>query len=116
MSTPAFTLSTDELRALIRDEITSALGRKLDLAPAPAAPRYLSIRDVAGLLGVSIQTVYNWISAQALIPQRIGRRLRVEATELERFLAAQRPSPDTGSERDIRERAARILGLHARHA
>jgi excisionase family DNA binding protein len=48
----------------------------------------LSPLEVAEQLGVSDQTVYNWIRARRIAALKMGRLLRIRQSELERFVAA----------------------------
>ena len=49
----------------------------------------LTVQEIAALLKVNTQTVYNWIDSGTLRGIRIGsRRVRVRETELERFIRA----------------------------
>jgi excisionase family DNA binding protein len=46
-----------------------------------------SIQEAAGLLGISPWTVRSYIRAGKLRPVKLGRRVLLEETELERFVA-----------------------------
>lgn len=59
-------------------------------------PRKLavSVREAAGMLGVSPRTIQNYISAKLLFPiRKIGRRTVVPVRTLEVFLRADRALP-----------------------
>ncbi len=49
---------------------------------------YLTVADVAGLLKLNQQTVRNWIDQGSLPAIRVGRRVRIKRSDLERILAA----------------------------
>jgi excisionase family DNA binding protein len=48
---------------------------------------YLTVADVAELLKLNQQTVRNWIDQGSMPAIRIGRRVRIKRTDLERVLA-----------------------------
>ena len=52
--------------------------------------RLLTIDETAQLLHVSRPTVYRLIRTRALLPVRIGHRLRFEPTEIQRYVDASR--------------------------
>lgn len=56
--------------------------------PTPNQDRLLSPLEVAEQLGVSDQTVYNWIREKRIAALKMGRLLRIRQGELERFVAA----------------------------
>jgi excisionase family DNA binding protein len=57
--------------------------------PPPAAP-LLTFADVAEQLQVSLRTVRRLVDAGELAVIRIGRAVRIDPRDLERFLAGQR--------------------------
>jgi excisionase family DNA binding protein len=50
----------------------------------------ISVEQAAGLLGLSIWTVRGYIRDAKLRPVRIGRRVLLEESELERFVAQRK--------------------------
>jgi excisionase family DNA binding protein len=54
----------------------------------PDQDALLSPLEVAEQLGVSDQTVYNWIREKRIGALKMGRLLRIRQSELERFVAA----------------------------
>src|SRR3981081_3142165 len=48
---------------------------------------YLTVAEVAQLLSVNQQTVRNWIDQRSLPAVRVGRRVRIKRSDLERVLA-----------------------------
>ncbi|MGC9271944.1 helix-turn-helix domain-containing protein [Acidiphilium sp.] len=61
--------------------------------PAPVSPplcRMLSLREVAGVLGVSLATVRRRVADGSLSIYRIGRAVRVSEADLAVFLASNR--------------------------
>lgn len=59
-----------------------------------------SIEQAAGLLGISKYTVMGYIRSGMLRPVRLGRRVLLEESELERFVAFSKAQPvaNEGSE------------------
>jgi excisionase family DNA binding protein len=52
--------------------------------------RFLSLKDVALALGVSIKSLRRWIDAGDLRVHRLGRQLRVSEEDLAAFLSQRR--------------------------
>ncbi len=52
-----------------------------------------SVREVAGLLGVHPETIRRLIHDGRVEAVRVGRVLRIESYEVDRFLARQRVKP-----------------------
>jgi excisionase family DNA binding protein len=48
---------------------------------------YLTVAEVAGMLKLNQQTVRNWIDQGSLPAVRVGRRVRIKRSDLERVLA-----------------------------
>jgi excisionase family DNA binding protein len=48
---------------------------------------YLTVAEVAELLKLNQQTVRNWIDQGSLAAVRVGRRVRIKRSDLERLLA-----------------------------
>jgi excisionase family DNA binding protein len=48
--------------------------------------KLLTVKEVAEILKVSNQTVYNWTSKGELIPIKVGGAVRIKEQELNRFL------------------------------
>jgi len=81
-------LTTDEqLRALIREELRTALGeaRGADL---------LSTEEAARVAGVTPKTVRDWIRAGAVPASRRGRRHVVKRADLMAYLSGSRKAHD----------------------
>jgi excisionase family DNA binding protein len=58
----------------------------------------LSPLEVAEQLGVSDQTVYNWIREKRLPATKIARSVRVRRSDLERMIAAHSTTDPAGGE------------------
>jgi excisionase family DNA binding protein len=56
---------------------------------------FLTVAEVAELLKLNQQTVRNWIDQGSLPALRVGRRVRIRRSDLERVLQAGATSPDT---------------------
>lgn len=86
------TLTPDELRAIVREEVARA-----QAAPALAPPAgYLSIRDAATTLGVSEDSIRRMIQAGKLRASRVGGgrgAWRIARADLEAALAEEPPAP-----------------------
>ena len=65
---------------------TAAPTRPLSLAPE----RLLTVREVAGVLGVSTATVYRLCHEQALVHVRIANAVRLRPSDLASFVALRR--------------------------
>src|SRR5438270_7193712 len=66
--------------------------------PEDIAETFLTVQDVADLLKLNQQTVRNWIDQGSLPAFRVGRRVRIRRSDLERVLAegyrgGTRPAP-----------------------
>ncbi len=49
---------------------------------------FLTVAEVAGLLKINQQTVRNWIDQGSLPAVRVGRRVRIKQSDLDRIVAA----------------------------
>ena len=58
----------------------------------PSSPQLLTVRQAAQLLNVSVSTLYNWVWLRQLPFVKLGRCLRFDRLELERFVQANRHS------------------------
>lgn len=72
---------------------------------------FWTIQEIAGLLKVNAQTVYNWVDQGTLRAVRIGsRRVRVRDSELERFIRAGGDVQNNEEEPDPKAVAREELG------
>lgn len=53
----------------------------------------VSIREAAGMLGISSRSVQNYLRLKLLPARKIGRRTLIRVRDLEAFLRADQPSP-----------------------
>jgi excisionase family DNA binding protein len=59
---------------------------------------YLTVAEVAEVLRLNQQTVRNWIDQGSLPALRVGRRVRIKRSDLERLLSeGYSARPDTGA-------------------
>ena len=77
--------------------------------------RFLSVRDLAELLGVPVATIYDWrVHGRGPIAHRIGKHLKFAATDVREWLASrrERPAPEraTVAERGAAETKRRDEG------
>ncbi len=78
------------------------------LEPSNLEDTFLTVAEVAELLKLNQQTVRNWIDQGSLPALRVGRRVRIRRSDLERLLeegytgASRSASPsDAGSAEDF---------------
>jgi excisionase family DNA binding protein len=64
----------------------------------PDQDQYLTALQVAQEMGVSDQTVYNWIREKRLPATKIARSVRVRRADLERMIAAHSTTAPVGDE------------------
>jgi len=57
---------------------------------SPSVPQLLSVREVAGRLGVSAKTISRWIHAGNLRAHRLGRQIRITEEDIHSFVTARR--------------------------
>jgi excisionase family DNA binding protein len=69
----------------------------------PTNDALLTPLEVAQQLGVSDQTIYNWIKEKRLAALKMGRLLRVHQSEVDRFIAANSSTPQSDEETTLWE-------------
>lgn len=117
----------EELRRLVKEEVACALDPVLERLRAIQAelvaqkPRtevaFLTPHQAAQLLGVTSETIREWIKAGRLTAHGGQGALRVSRSELLALRPGQRRPPEApdATNRDIEERAAEIIsGLERR--
>ena len=102
-----------DLRRQGRDDDAQAIDALLQAATEQDAPRYLTTGEVSRRLGVSRQTVVNWIKQGLLPGVRMGSRLMVPATVMKRFARLEKILDDLDAER-APGKPAEIVELVAR--
>ena len=78
--TPAFTLSIDDLKALVRQEVQAAMNGNHALEPL------LDAEDVAKILGVDTGYVYRLARARKLPSVKLGKYRRFNPGQIKRWL------------------------------
>jgi excisionase family DNA binding protein len=63
------------------------------MKPEGTAEEFLTVAEVAELLKLNQQTVRNWIDAGSLPAVKVGRRVRIRRSDLDRKLEAGRTTP-----------------------
>ncbi len=111
----AVTLTVDELRAIIREEVEAATARAprpRAVAPEQESP-YLTIEQAAALAQRSQRTVLEWVRGNQLRAKKRARRWVVHRRDLEAFMTldAGEACALSATERQIEESAAKILRL-----
>ncbi|MDV6376458.1 excisionase family DNA-binding protein [Deinococcus arenicola] len=77
MTVPAFTLTVDELRQMLREEIRAELAAQ----PLPeAAP--CTVQEFAALSNLSTDTIYKDVSSKKLPSIRLGRKILIPRAAL----------------------------------
>ena len=62
--------------------------RRLGCTVAPVDEEFLTVAEVAAILKLNQQTVRNWIDEGSLPAFRLGRRVRIRRSDLDRFVEA----------------------------
>ena len=65
--------------------------------PGNAGDSFLTVAEVAEMLKLNQQTVRNWIDQGSLPALRVGRRVRIRRSDLERMLEEGRTGPASSS-------------------
>jgi excisionase family DNA binding protein len=81
----ALTLTVEQLRALVREELARALAR-------PDSD-VLSTEQAAEVAGLAPKTIREWVATGRLRATKRGRRLRIERGDLARAMAGDSPDP-----------------------
>ena len=89
-SSPSVTLSIGQLRLLVREEIERAIGSNGKAAKCceNATRDYLNVEEAADLARVATSTIRAYIRKGKLKAEKVGRRVIIKRTDLERFVEA----------------------------
>ncbi len=68
-------------------------------------PRLMSVRQIAEVLGVAVQTIYGWVSQGRLPIVKVGRRTMFHPVEVERWIEMR-----SRKERDTLPAPVRMAG------
>lgn len=74
-------VSRDDLRKIIRDELTTAI-EELNHSRKSEPASLLRRSDVAKFFNVSLVTVHSWINRKILTPHKIGGRIFFKKDEV----------------------------------
>ncbi len=66
----------------------------------PRKPRLLSVREAAEYLTLSVSTLYGWVYQRRISFIKVGRALRFDIADLDRFIEANRVREKSGSKTD----------------
>jgi len=80
------TLTTGELRALIRQEVQAVLTTPIRNSNTASKP-YLTVREAGELSRLGTSTIRLYIRKRQLRAQKVGRRVIISSGDLETFLA-----------------------------
>ncbi|MCX6234984.1 MAG: helix-turn-helix domain-containing protein [Bacteroidetes bacterium] len=78
-------LSVNELRAIISETLKEGLKEQLP-SPEPPQPRYLTRKEAAKLLQISLVTLHNWSIKGILKGYRINSRIRYKSEDIQAAL------------------------------
>jgi excisionase family DNA binding protein len=84
----AVTLTVGELRALVREEIKTAMEQDGAIPKVQPDKTYLTIKEAADLSGLAPSTIRLLIRKRQLKALQVGRRVIIKRADLERFLEA----------------------------
>ena len=76
-------LSPDDFRQVIREEVERAVGRSAPALTTPDQPHYLPLAQAAERHGVSKSYLYRLSSQRTISTRRVGRNVQFDAKELE---------------------------------
>jgi hypothetical protein len=82
------TISTTELREVIREELESILSNRLE--NGKVWDELLSRQDVAALFGITLTTVDAWSKKGILVRYEVERRIYFKRSEVEKTLLDRR--------------------------
>ncbi len=92
-STPAVTLTVGQQKALIREVVNEALsqnghGRVGPGSPSEASRPYLTVKEAAEMARLAPSAIRLFIRKRELKANKVGSRVIIKRTDLERFLEA----------------------------
>lgn len=61
----------------------------------PGAPAWLSTKDACQRLGVTLRTLYRFIDEGRLTAYQMGRVIRIQEPDIDKFIASARIEPGT---------------------
>lgn len=75
------------------------------MKPTPNTPQLIDAREAASLLGIHLSTLYTWCEEERVPFVRLGRALRFDPTDLQRWIDDHRVPPRQGSAAATGERS-----------
>ena len=89
-------LSLDDLsstiKSIVADEIQNALTTLTDSLPKDKTPEYLTRKETAEMLGVSLPTLHSYVKKGFISAQRVGEKtVRFKKEDVEKALNAVEP-------------------------
>jgi len=89
----AVTLTVEQLKALVREEVNEALSQnghgRVDSGRASEASRpYLTVKEAAEMARLAPSAIRLFIRKRELKAHKVGSRVIIKRTDLERFLEA----------------------------
>ena len=79
-------ISPEEFRELIKSDMRQEL-KELSKYFTPIDPIiWVTRKEAAELIGVSLVTIYNWTKAGVINPYKIGSRVRFKKSDIEKIL------------------------------
>ena len=101
MNLTFISLSPDDLRELLREEIQKAVGRP---GTSPVAqPKYLSIDQAVQRHGVSKSFLYRLSSERTISTRRVGRSIQFDASELEAHFNSTTKKSQTAIDAELKK-------------
>ncbi|HVE93727.1 MAG TPA: helix-turn-helix domain-containing protein [Acidimicrobiales bacterium] len=84
-----------------------------DSTQQPDASAWLSTKDACQRLGVTLRTLYRFIDEGRLTAYQMGRVIRIQEPDLEKFMSSARIEPGTLAHLypDTRPAATEVIGL-----
>lgn len=83
---------TDTIKGIVADEIQNALTTLTDSLPKDKTPEYLTRKETAEMLGVSLPTLHSYVKKGYLTVHRVGEKtVRFKREDVEKALNAVEP-------------------------
>lgn len=83
---------TDTIKGIVADEIQNALTTLTDSFPKDTTPEYLTRKETAEMLGVSLPTLHSYVKKGYLTAHRVGEKtVRFKREDVEKALNAVEP-------------------------
>ncbi|QHT67399.1 helix-turn-helix domain-containing protein [Rhodocytophaga rosea] len=86
-------ISREDLRQLLADTVFEELQKftpQLQVALSEDKKQYLTRKETAALLQISLVTLHNWNKTEKLVPEKIGRRSLYARKTIEQVLSGSK--------------------------